>query len=70
MAAKRVDTKIMAGYRQILPGNSRFPTSSDQQKVTANNPDFSLPAFHFWFFTSGFPSNSFALCLESGKIET
>jgi hypothetical protein len=48
MAAKRVDTKIVAGYGQILPGNSRFPTSSDQQKVAANNPGFSLLAFHFW----------------------
>jgi hypothetical protein len=67
---KRVDIKIMAGYGQILPGNFRFLTSSDQQKVAANNPSFSLPAFHFWLFTSGFPSNSFALCLESGKVET
>ena len=38
----------MAGYGQILPGNFRFLTSSDQQKVAANNPSFSLPAFHFW----------------------
>jgi hypothetical protein len=68
MAAKRVDTKIVAGYGQILPGN--FPTSSDQQIVAANNPGFLLLAFHFWLFISGFPSNSFALCLESGKVET
>jgi hypothetical protein len=35
-----MDAKIVARYRRILPEISRFPTPSDQQKVTANNPGF------------------------------
>jgi hypothetical protein len=44
--AARVGTKIVAGYGQILQGNSRFPISSDQQHVAANNLGFSLLAFN------------------------
>jgi hypothetical protein len=58
VAAKRVDAKLVAGYGRILPGNSRFPTSSDQQKVAANN-------HHFRLFTSGFSLKLFCALLEA-----
>jgi hypothetical protein len=53
-----MDAKLVVGLGRILPENSRFPTSSDQQKVAASNHHFwlvtaglSLPAYHFWLFT-------------------
>jgi hypothetical protein len=52
-----VDAKRVAGLGRILPENSRFPISSDQQNVAASNhhfllcaAGFSLPASHFCLF--------------------
>jgi hypothetical protein len=59
-----------------LPETSRFPTSSDQQKVAASNhhrlctAGYSLPAFHFQLFTSGFSLKLFVLCLKRRTAST
>lgn len=59
IAMKYTDVKIITRYGQILSGNSRFLTSSAYQKAAAKNP-----GSHFWL------SLPFALCLESGMVET
>jgi hypothetical protein len=66
-----VNAKRVAGLGRILPANSRFPTSSDQQNVAASNhhfrlltASFALLAFHFQLFTSGFSLKLFVLCLK------
>ena len=56
VAAKREDAKLVAGYGRILPGNSYIPTSSDWQKVAANN-------YYFRLFTSGFSLKLFCALL-------
>jgi hypothetical protein len=50
-----------------LPENSRFPTSSDQQKVAASNltSGLSLPAFQFQLITSGFSLKLLCALLET-----
>jgi hypothetical protein len=61
---------LWLGLGGFCRGNSRFPISSDQQKVAANNPGFSLPASHFWLphfwlLTSGFSLKLFCALLET-----
>jgi hypothetical protein len=67
VAAKLVDAKLVAGLERILPENSRFPTSSDQQKVAASKHHFRLftAGFALLAFTSGFSLKLFCALLET-----
>jgi hypothetical protein len=71
VAAKLGGCEACGWVLQILPENSRFPISSDQQKVAASNHHFrlstaglSLSSF-FWLFTSGFPLKLSCALLET-----